>query len=173
MSAPHDTTHTGGDCVFSSDRRTFLRASALGVLAALVGDAALPALAEAVGAMAPRTARGAELRYTIPASDSVAVDERNELILVRWQGRAYALSTKCTHRGATLEWRGPEGRVFCPKHKARFRPDGAHDSGRSARALDRYDIRREGGSLVIRLDALRRADTDPAGWASAVAVVLG
>lgn len=172
MSAPHDTTHAGGGCAFSTDRRTFLRASALGVLAALVGDAALPTLAEAVGTAIPRTSSGAELRYGIPLSDSVAVDEPNELILVRWQGRAYVLSTKCTHRGARLEWRASEGRVYCPKHKARFRPDGAHDSGRSTRDLDRYDIRREGASLVIRLDVLRRADTDPAGWAAAV-VVLG
>ena len=171
MSAPDDTTRTGGECVFSTDRRTFLRASALGVLAALVGEAALPALAEAVGTTAPRRATAAELRYTIPASDSVAVDERNEVILVRWQRRAYALSTKCTHRGARLEWRAAEGRVFCPKHKARFHPDGGHASGRSTRDLDRYDIRREGASLVIRLDMLRRVDTDPTGWAAAVAAI--
>ena len=172
MSAARDAHETHGDCVFAADRRTFLRATALGVLAALVGDAALPALAEAVGTIGPRTTAGAELRYTIPLADSVAVDERNELILVRWQGRAYAFSTKCTHRGARLEWRAAEGRVFCPKHKARFRADGAHDSGRSSRDLDRYDIRREGSSLVIWLDVLRRADTDPAGWAAAV-VPLG
>ena len=171
MSAHRDHEETHGDCVFAADRRTFLRATALGVLAALVGDAALPTLAQAVGTTAPAATRGAELRYTIPAADSVAVDERNELILVRWQGRAYAFSTKCPHRGATLEWRAAEGRVFCPKHKARFRPDGAHDSGRSSRALDRYDIRRDGAALAIRLDVLRRADTDPAGWAAAVAVL--
>ena len=170
MSAPHDQ-HESGQCAFSTDRRTFIRASALGILAALAGDAALPALAGAVGTTAPRSVRGAEVRYTLPATDSVAVDEGNELILVRWQGRAYAFSTKCPHRGSRLEWRAAEGRVFCPKHKARFHPDGAHASGRSTRALDRYDIRREGQALAIRLDVLRRADTDPAGWATAVAVV--
>ena len=171
MSAAHEGNHPGDGCVFAGDRRTFLRATALGVLAALAGDAVLPAVAQAIGTATPRTAKGAELRYTLPPSDVVAVDEGNELILVRWQSRAYALSTKCTHRGAKLEWRASEGRVFCPKHKARFRPDGAHDSGRSTRALDRFDIRREGAALVIRLDALRRADTDPAAWAAAVAVL--
>ena len=171
MSAPHDPKRASDACVFSTDRRTFLRASALGVLAALAGDAAIPTLARAVGTTVPRAAKGAELRYTIPAADSVAVDDANEVILVRWQGRAYALSTKCTHRGARLEWRAAEGRVYCPKHKARFRRDGAHDSGRSTRDLDRYDIRREGAALVIRLDMLRRVDTDPVGWAGAVAVI--
>jgi len=172
MSARRETHHAGGDCYFSVDRRAFLRAAAIGVLGALAGDAALPELARAIGTTTPKRSGRAELRYTLPTSDGVDVDEGNEVILVRWQGRAYAFSVKCPHRGARLEWHPDESRVFCPKHKARFRADGAHDSGRKSRDLDRYDIRREGSSLVIQLDALRRSDTDPAGWAAAV-VTLG
>ncbi len=168
MSADHETDRASGSCFFSIDRRAFLRATALGVLGALVGDAAL---AGAVGTTTPTSMGRLELRYALPSADGVAVDESNEVILVRWQRRAYAFSTKCPHRGARLEWRAAEGRVFCPKHKARFRPDGAHDSGRQSRDLDRYDVRREGASLVIRLDMLRRADTDPAGWAAAVVMI--
>jgi nitrite reductase/ring-hydroxylating ferredoxin subunit len=171
MSAPQGAQDSGNGCFFSTDRRAFLRATALGVLGALVGEAALPTLAHGIGNATPARSRGLELRYPLPAADGVAVDETNDVILVRWQGRAYAFSVECPHRGGRLEWRAQEGRVFCPKHKARFRPDGAHDSGRSTRALDRYDIRREGSSLVIRLDVLRRADTDPAGWAAAVATL--
>ena len=168
MSAPREAGHSGGSCFFFVDRRAFLRAAALGVLGAIAGEAAFPELARSLGTTTPTRAGRAELRYTLPTDDGVQVDEGNEVILVRWQGRAYAFSAKCPHRGARLEWRAAEGRVFCPKHKARFRADGAHDSGRSSRDLDRYDIRREGTSLVIRLDTLRRADTDPAGWAAAV-----
>ena len=171
MSADRETDRASGSCFFSVDRRAFLRATALGVLAALAGEAALPALASAVGTATPTATGKLELRYALPLADSVAVDEGNEVILVRWRERAYAFSTKCPHRGARLQWRSAEGRVFCPKHKARFRPDGAHDSGRQSRDLDRYDIRREGTSLVIRLDVLRRADTDPAGWLAATAMV--
>jgi len=172
MSARRETHHAGGGCYFSVDRRAFLRAAAIGVLGALAGDAALPELARAIGTTTPKRSGRAELRYTLPTSDGVDVDEGNEVILVRWQGRAYAFSVKCPHRGARLEWHPDERRVFCPKHKARFRADGAHDSGRKSRDLDRYDIRRDGSSLVIQLDALRRSDTDPAGWAAAV-VTLG
>ena len=171
MSADHDTDPARGGCIFDVDRRIFLRAAALGVLGALAGQAVLPTLASAVGTTTPTSAGTLELRYALPPVDSVAVDEGNEVILVRWQERIYAFSAKCPHRGARLEWRSAEGRVFCPKHKARFRPDGAHDSGRQSRDLDRYDVRREGASLVIRLDMLRRADTDPAGWAAAVVMV--
>ena len=172
MSARHEHSREGGSCFFLGDRRAFLRAAALGVLGALAGEVAFPEIARSLGtATATRVGR-AELRYALPAGDVVQVDEGNDLILVRWQGRAYAFSAKCPHRGSRLEWRAAENRVFCPKHKARFRADGAHDSGRSSRDLDRYDIRREGSSLVIWLDVLRRADTDPAGWAAAV-VPLG
>ena len=171
MSADHETDRASGSCFFAVDRRAFLRATALGVLGALVGEALLPTLASAVGTATPASMGKLELRYALPPADGVAVDEGNEVILVRWQGRAFAFSAKCPHRGARLEWHPAEGRVFCPKHKARFRPDGAHDSGRQSRDLDRYDVRREGASLVIRLDMLRRADTDPAGWAAAVVMV--
>lgn len=172
MSARRDESRANGSCFFFVDRRAFLRATALGVLGALAGETALPTLARAVGTAEPTRSGRLELRYRLPAADGVEVDEGNEVILVRWQGRAYAFSVKCPHRGARLEWHAAESRVYCPKHKARFRADGAHDSGRKSRDLDRFDIRREGEALVIRLDALRRADTDPAGWAAA-SVTLG
>jgi nitrite reductase/ring-hydroxylating ferredoxin subunit len=168
MSARHEHSREGGSCFFFADRRAFVRAAALGVLGALAGEVALPELAGAIGSTTPTRRGRAELRYMLPAGDGVQVDEGNDVILVRWQGRAYAFSAKCPHRGARLEWRAVESRVYCPKHKARFRADGAHDSGRASRDLDRYDVRRDGSSLVIRLDVLRRADTDPAGWAAAV-----
>ena len=172
MSAQRGSRHTSDRCFFVVDRRAFLRATALGVLGALAGQAAFPELARSIGTTTPTRSRRLELRYALPDGDGAEVDEANEVILVRWQGRAYAFSAKCPHRGGRLEWRAAESRVFCPKHKARFRPDGAHDSGRSSRDLDRYDIRREGASLVIQRNVLRRADTDPAGWAAA-AVPLG
>ena len=172
MSAQSKASRAHGSCFFFVDRRAFLRATALGVLGALAGELAFPELARSIGTTAPTRAGRAELRYTLPADDGVDVDEGNEVILVRWQGRAYAFSAKCPHRGGRLERRAADSRVYCLKHKARFRPDGAHDSGRSSRDLDRYDIRREGSSLVIQRDVLRRVDTDPAGWAAAV-VSLG
>lgn len=168
MTARREESHTSGSCFFFVDRRAFLRATALGVLGALAGEAALPTLARAVGTTTPTRSGKLELRYKLPPSDGVEVDEGNDVILVRWQGRAYAFSVKCPHKGARLEWRAEENRVYCPKHKARFHANGAHASGRRSRDLDRFDIRLEGNALVIRRDVLRRADTDPSGWAAAV-----
>ena len=163
--------HRCGPCPLAVDRRLFLRNAALAALGALAAGTIPTSLARAVESVRPLDASGAtaaERLYAIPSADGVSIDEANELILVRWQGRAYAFSSRCTHRGAKLQWRAGEGRVFCPRHKARFRPDGAHDSGRQTRDLDRYDIRRRGDALVIDFGALRRADADPTAWAGAV-----
>jgi nitrite reductase/ring-hydroxylating ferredoxin subunit len=156
-----------GDCPLAIDRRAFLRDTALAALGAVGAVAVTPALAHAVRAVRPTRATGLERVYEIPATDGVSIDEENEVILVRWQRRAYAFSSRCTHRGARLEWRPGEGRVFCPKHKARFRPDGAHDSGRRTRDLDRYGIRRSAAGLAISLDVLHRVDQDPQAWSRA------
>lgn len=161
---PHEDHHKAScdDCpVAAVGRRAFLRDTALAALGALGAVAIAPSLAHAVRTVLPTRATGPERVYEIPAGDGVSIDEQNEVILVRWQGRAFAFSSRCTHRGARLQWRRSESRVFCPKHKARFRPDGAHDSGRRTRDLDRYDIRRRADGLVINVDVLYRADQNP------------
>ena len=154
-------------------RRAFLRNAALAAAATLAAMGAVPgaAFADVVRAVEPLGAAGAERVYGIPAADGAVIDAENDVVLVRWQGLAYAFSLACPHRGARLVWHADEGRVFCPKHKARFRPDGAHDSGRGTRNLDRYEVRREGATLVVALDRVYRADTDAAAWAGAVASV--
>ena len=154
-------------------RRDFLRDAALAAAGALVALGAAPEAARAmlvreVTLLQADVAAGATRTYPIPAADGAAVDLEGEVILVRWEGRAYAFALACPHRGTRLEWHPAECRVFCPKHKARFRPDGAHDSGRKTRALDRYDLRREGDRVVVQLDVVYRVDENPAAWEGAV-----
>jgi nitrite reductase/ring-hydroxylating ferredoxin subunit len=156
-------------CPLTVDRRAFLRAAALATLGVAVAGSAASAFGATVASVRPRRAAGREQLYDVPLADGVSIDERNEVILVRWQNRAYALSSRCTHRGAALDWRPGDGQVFCPKHKARFRPDGVHAGGRRTRDLDRYDVRRRGDTLAVDLSALRRADTEPDAWEAAVA----
>ncbi|MBX6363392.1 MAG: Rieske (2Fe-2S) protein [Gemmatimonadetes bacterium] len=163
-----------GVCPLAVDRRTFVRHAALAAVASLAAAGAAPAaaLAERVGTLTPGRAQGATRSYPIPATDGVAIDAENQVILARWQGRVYAFSLRCPHRGQRLEWHRDETRIFCPKHKARFHPDGAHASGRSTRPLDRYALSRRGETIVVDFGTLFRADEDPAGWAAAV-VTLG
>jgi nitrite reductase/ring-hydroxylating ferredoxin subunit len=126
------------------------------------------ALIPAATELRPLGTSGNVRSYAIPASDTILVDEANDLILARWDNRLYAFSLKCPHRGARLEWRAGEKRIFCPKHKARFVVSGVHDSGRQSRDLDRYAITRNGGMATVDLAAVLRADQDAVAWRAAV-----
>ena len=161
------------ECPLVVDRRTFLRGAALAAAATLAALGAAPsaAFADGVRAIAPLATAGGQHTYQMPTADGAAVDSANDVIIARWQGRVYAFSIKCPHRGTRLQWHADETRIFCPKHKARFRPDGAHDSGRATRDLDRYDVRRQGTDLVVNFDTVRRSDRDAAAWSAAVVTV--
>ena len=173
-----EQTGRSEDCdecpVAAASRRAFLRDAGLAVIGAL-GLSALgrPAAAFAASVMEVNAtdSSGMLRTYGLPTSNSISVDAANDVILARWEDRVFAFSLRCPHRGSRLEWHADEGRVFCPKHKARFRPDGSHDSGRQSRDLDRYDISRRGASIVVDVDALRRADQEPDAWRAAVIVV--
>jgi nitrite reductase/ring-hydroxylating ferredoxin subunit len=155
-------------------RRAFIRdVAAMAAAALAVGVTASPAaaLARVAVEIRPTRTRGLFRTYAIPPADSISVDAGNDLILARWQNRVYAFSLACPHRGTRLEWHPDEQRIFCPKHKARFTPDGAHDTGRQSRDLDRYPITRQGGSVAVDLGAVLRVDTDAKAWAAAVVAI--
>jgi len=168
-----------GECPIGSSRRAFLRDIGLAVGAVLAAGAIGPtlALAESVSEIAPSPGGGGgggggTRTYAVPAGNSIAVDAGNDVILARWDNRVYAFSLRCPHRGTRLEWLDDERRVYCPKHKARFRPDGSHESGRRTRDLDRYSISRQGqSSIAVDLSALHRANEEPEAWESAVVVL--
>lgn len=170
-----DTKAACNDCpAATATRRAFIRDIATMVAAALaVGASASPAaaLVRAADEIRPAGARGLLRMYAIPSTDSISIDVDNDLILARWQNRVYAFSLKCPHRGTRLEWHADERRIFCPKHKARFTPNGAHDTGRQSRDLDRYAISRQGGSVSVDLGTVLRADNDANAWSAAVVTV--
>ncbi len=164
---------TGQGCARVLDRRAFLQQTALAVAAALVAAGVRPseAFAQQVGWMTPVEAVGGERTYEIPPEDGVALDGGSEVALARWQGHLFAFSLACPHRGATLQWKASEGQFYCPKHKARFTPDGTHASGRATRALDRFALRRVGDRVVIQTGAPLEATKHAAAWQAAVLTV--
>lgn len=162
--------HACDGCPIVHSRRAFLRDAAAAAAAAIaVVSIATPAVAfaESVREVAPMAARRLERTYVIPATDGVSVDVPNSVILARWENHLYAFSLKCPHKGARLEWRAAEQRVFCPKHKARFLADGSHVSGRGSRDLDRYPLRRTAGGVVVDLARAYRQDREPDAWQGA------
>jgi len=170
----HADTHTSQSCQqcpVATSRRAFLRDAAAVAAAAVAAVSIVKpgmAFAQTAAEIEPASARSLERNYAIPPADTVSVDVSNEVILARWEDRVYAFSIRCPHKGARLEWRQSEQRVFCPRHEARFRADGSHFSGRDSRDLDRYRIRRSGNDLIVDLTELYRRDSDPDAWTQAV-----
>jgi Rieske Fe-S protein len=156
------------DCLLSG-RREFLRQTAAALAAALASIAGAPrdgfALPIRVGV--PVRATGGVLSYAVPAADGATIDKESEVILVRFQKRAYAFALSCPHQHTALRWLDADDRFQCPKHKSKYQPDGTFISGKATRNMDRYAIRRTGRFLAVDVTALYRSDKDPDHWAAA------
>jgi len=109
-----------------------------------------------------------EVAFPIPTQDGVSIDKVHALILVRHEQSVYAFGLSCPHQKTPLRWQDAEGRFQCPKHKSRFRPDGAFIDGRATRNMDRYRIRRDAGNVMVDLAALYREDEHRDDWLAAV-----
>jgi Rieske Fe-S protein len=140
------------------------------ILAAMAGvplsageDAMLPVVEGAGAATGPD-----EHTYPLPGEDGVTIDRDTQVIVVRFQQKAYAFNLACPHENTALRWKAQEGRFQCPRHESRYQPDGAFISGRATRNMDRFAIRRGAGGLVVDLGRLFRSDQQQADWAAAV-----
>ena len=151
------------------ERRAFLRDAAGAMLAMLAVLGASPAEARALPYRVGTALalRGDERLYPIPESDGATIDKKESIIVMRWQGIAYAFSLACPHQNTVLRWEQNDSRFQCPKHHSKYRPDGSFIEGRATRGMDRFAVRREGDNLVVDIDQLFRQDQDAAGWKSA------
>ena len=151
-------------------RREFLRDAALltlGGLAAMgIGPARVLALPVRVGRGV--RSRDDQVSYPVPGADGATIDKDNQVIVVRFEQKAYAFALSCPHQNTALRWHPADGQFQCPKHHSRYRPDGVFISGRATRSMDRFALRRDGSTLVVDLDKLYRQDRDPTDWEAAV-----
>ncbi len=163
---PHDGDAQDGD---GSTRRQFLQQAtcAVGALAAfgLPAEAMALPIGEISGTQAPGS--DAVQKYPIPASDGVKIDRKNEVILVRYQGRVYAFGLWCPHQNTALNWVAGDDEFQCPKHHSKYKPTGQFISGRATRNMDRYGISKDGDAVVVDLDMIYQSDKDAAKWQAA------
>jgi cytochrome b6-f complex iron-sulfur subunit len=70
--------------------------------------------------------------------------------VVKYQGKIYALSTTCTHLGCTPNWLEREEKFKCPCHGSGFKITGINFEGPAPRPLERWAIAiGEDGQLVV------------------------
>ena len=158
----------GLDVRSADGRREFLK-HALGYAAAALALAGMSADAPAFALeVVTSTAQGTDRRYPVPASDGVTVDRASQVILVRLQGKVFALALACPHQNAAVKWIPDEQRFQCTKHDSKYQPTGVYTSGRATRNLDRFPIHRDGDAVVVDPTHVFKSDQDAAGWAAAV-----
>jgi nitrite reductase/ring-hydroxylating ferredoxin subunit len=153
-------------------RREFLAKACCLSIAALVSAGFRTGEAEALP-VTPASAdpETAECSYNIPSSEGASIDSENQVILVRNANRVYAFALACPHENTALRWYPKDGYFQCPRHKARYQPDGAYVSGRKTRDMDRFAVRLEGQKIIVDLNKLYRSDEQKAEWESAFATV--
>jgi nitrite reductase/ring-hydroxylating ferredoxin subunit len=147
-------------CACPLTRRDFLAVGTCTMTALMAGTGSAHANARG-------TAVGDERSYPIPQVDGVTVDRDAQVILVRQQGRLYAFNLSCPHQNAAVRWVANGARFQCSRHDSRYTPDGTHTAGRATRNMDRFPVRRDGGTVLVDVSRIIRSDQDPAGWAAA------
>ncbi len=70
--------------------------------------------------------------------------------VVRYEGKIYALSTTCTHLGCTPNWLESAAKFKCPCHGSGFYITGINFEGPAPRPLERWGIYiADDGQLVV------------------------
>ena len=152
------------------ERRRFLHEAALALAGIVVGLGGSPASARAIDVTFGRALRrsGDEHSYPIPAEDGAVIDRDAELIVVRYQQKAYVFNLSCPHQHTALHWHPEDGQFQCRKHHSRYNPDGVYVSGRATRSMDRFGVRKDGGTIVADIGKYYRQDRNPVEWDAAV-----
>jgi len=164
-------TNDTQDCGGCQSRREFFGC----ISASLTGALVVPVIADALDLLPVVAAAGAqtggEHAYAIPAQDSVNIDKKAQIILVRYQQKVIAFNLACPHENTALKWRDNDKRFQCPKHDSKYTPEGVFKDGRATRNMDRLAIRRQGDQVRVSTDRLYMSDKQPKEWAEAVVLL--
>ena len=70
-------------------------------------------------------------------------------VLKKSESEVVAYAPQCTHLGCAYHWDDPSKTFICPCHTSAFSPEGKVLSGPAPRALDRYDVKVDGGKILL------------------------
>jgi nitrite reductase/ring-hydroxylating ferredoxin subunit len=129
------------------NRREFVVAAACAAGACMIcGSLANAADAPAAGS-ANAVDIGTAADYATDGPNDKLADTK-KIIVVRENGKIYAMSAMCTHKGATVKIKGTE--LVCPKHNSHFDNEGKPNKGPAKAALFRLGITQNAdGHLIV------------------------
>jgi nitrite reductase/ring-hydroxylating ferredoxin subunit len=100
-----------------------------------------------------------------------SLNKSQQIILVREDGKLYAMTALCTHKGFVVKIR--DNQLFCPKHSSRFDLDGKPvpkpngKMGPAKKPLTHYAISIDGKGDVIVDTSKQVAEDDPSAFVKA------
>jgi cytochrome b6-f complex iron-sulfur subunit len=62
----------------------------------------------------------------------------------------FAVNPTCTHKGCTVEWKADKKDFACPCHGSKFAANGAVTAGPATSPLKTYQVKVEGGSVLVK-----------------------
>jgi nitrite reductase/ring-hydroxylating ferredoxin subunit len=133
------------------NRRELMVAAAATACACCLGDP-LQALAGAPATPAPPEPidAGPLSDYSKDGVTNKWMASPTNVVVIRHQGKLYASTTVCTHRGGILKVDAASGGVFaCPRHHAGFDINGLVTKGPAKTPLNRFKISVNSGGHVI------------------------
>lgn len=78
------------------------------------------------------------------------VNSANNIIIARTTGsELIAVSSICTHQGATIEYKGSTNRFYCALHGSNFNQNGSVVNGPATQSLKQYKTTLTGNSLRV------------------------
>lgn len=122
------------------------------VLVALGGVTTLAFLLPVIKYLIPQSDKGrlnifeneigeAVLASSIKDGDSVlGLSDEGATIVLRREGKLFAISAVCTHLGCIVKWQPSDGTFFCPCHAGKFDANGANISGPPPAPLATYNV---------------------------------
>jgi menaquinol-cytochrome c reductase iron-sulfur subunit len=69
--------------------------------------------------------------------------------VVKLPDQIVAFGPQCTHLGCAYHWDEAKSEFICPCHNSVFAANGVVTSGPAPRPLDRYDVKVDGGKLLV------------------------
>lgn len=61
----------------------------------------------------------------------------------------YAVDSRCTHQGCSVEWEADTSEFVCPCHRSKFAPDGSVTSGPATEPLATFPVQIENDQVMV------------------------